>query len=147
MFRQKDPKPLAPGRGPPGAFAPVPIVRAAELASLRQSSPPHRVFGTGAQPRPQAPGHGTCIFCHPRLPVLSSSTFLIEDPGFFLFPFVCKGTDFDLFGRENCFFSTGSSSLTTEAFIIASFSNLQYTSQRNDSLSAKDSGPVSPITH
>ena len=25
MFRQKDPKPLAPGRGPRGAFAPVPI--------------------------------------------------------------------------------------------------------------------------
>ena len=40
LFRQKDPKPLAPGRGPSGAFAPVPTVRAAELASLRQSSPP-----------------------------------------------------------------------------------------------------------
>ena len=24
LFRQKDPKPWAPGRGPPGAFAPVP---------------------------------------------------------------------------------------------------------------------------
>ena len=58
LFRQKDPKPLAPGRGPPGAFAPVPIAWAAELASLRQSSPPHRIFGTGVQPRPQAPRHG-----------------------------------------------------------------------------------------
>ena len=41
LFRQKDPKPWAPGRGPSGAFAPVPFVRAAELASLKQSSPPH----------------------------------------------------------------------------------------------------------
>ncbi len=39
-----------------GTFAPVPISRAAELASLRQSSPPQIDFGTGAQPRPQAPG-------------------------------------------------------------------------------------------
>ena len=54
LFRQKDPKPLAPGRGPSGAFAPVPTVRAAELASLRQSSPPNR-FRDWAQPRPQAP--------------------------------------------------------------------------------------------
>ena len=30
LFRQKDPKPLAPVRGPSGAFAPVPKVRAAE---------------------------------------------------------------------------------------------------------------------
>ena len=28
------------------------------LASLRQSSPPNRVSGTAAQPRPKAPGHG-----------------------------------------------------------------------------------------
>ena len=48
MFRQKDPKPLAPGRGPPGSFAPVPTVRAAELASLRQSSPPNRFRDWGA---------------------------------------------------------------------------------------------------
>ena len=48
LFRQKDPKPLAPGRGPPGAFAPVPIAWAAELASLRQSSPPNRVRDWGA---------------------------------------------------------------------------------------------------
>ena len=39
-----------------GVFAPVPIAWAAELASLRQSSPLNRIFGTGAQPRPQAPG-------------------------------------------------------------------------------------------
>ena len=37
-----------------GAFAPVPKVRAAELAALKQSSPQTGV-GTGAQPRPQAP--------------------------------------------------------------------------------------------
>gem|GEM_PF-6955350 len=30
-------------------------VRAAELATLRQSSPLNRIFGTGAQPCPQAP--------------------------------------------------------------------------------------------
>ena len=41
FFRQKDPKPGAPGRGPSGAFAPVPFVWAAELASLRQPSPPN----------------------------------------------------------------------------------------------------------
>ena len=41
LFRHKDPKPLAPGRGSLGAFAPVPKFRAAELASLRQSSPPN----------------------------------------------------------------------------------------------------------
>ncbi len=41
LFRQKDPKPLAPGRGPRGALAPVPMTWAAELASLRQSSPPN----------------------------------------------------------------------------------------------------------
>ncbi len=39
---------MAPGRGPPGAFAPVPTVRAAELASLKQSSPPTRVRDYGA---------------------------------------------------------------------------------------------------
>ena len=58
LFRQKDPKPLAPGRDPSGAFAPVPVMWAAELASLRQSSPQIRICGTGAQPRPQAPGGG-----------------------------------------------------------------------------------------
>ena len=69
LFRQKDPKPLAPGRG----CAPVPVTRAAELASLRQSSPPHRNSGTGAQPRPQAPGNGAIrwrfplvLVCHAR---------------------------------------------------------------------------------
>ena len=48
LFRQKDPKPWAPGRSPSGAFAPVPFVRAAELASLGQSSPPHRIRDRGA---------------------------------------------------------------------------------------------------
>ena len=50
LFRQKDPKPLAPGRGPTGAFATVPNVRAAELASLKQSSPPTRIRDWGAAP-------------------------------------------------------------------------------------------------
>ena len=50
LFRQKDPKPLAPVRGPSGAFAPVPTVRAAELASLKQSSPPNRIRDRGAAP-------------------------------------------------------------------------------------------------
>ena len=49
-----------------GAFAPVPVAWAAELAALRQSSPPHRIFGTGAQPRPKAPGHRICSSCHAR---------------------------------------------------------------------------------
>ena len=49
LFWQKDPKPWAPGRSPRGgAFAPVPFVRAAELASLRQSSPPPRIRDRGA---------------------------------------------------------------------------------------------------
>ena len=43
VFRRKDQKPGVPGRGPLGAFAPVPFARAAELASLRQSSPPSRI--------------------------------------------------------------------------------------------------------
>ena len=33
-----------------GAFAPVPKVRAAELASLRQSSPPKQSSGLGQSP-------------------------------------------------------------------------------------------------
>ena len=48
LFRQKDPKPWAPGRGPPGAFATVPISWAAELASLKQSSPPTGFRDCGA---------------------------------------------------------------------------------------------------
>ena len=48
LFRQKDPKPGAPGRGPSGAFATVPKVRAAELALLKQSSPLNRVRDWGA---------------------------------------------------------------------------------------------------
>ena len=48
LFRQKDPKPLAPGRGPSGSFAPVPTVRAAELAALRQSSPYNQIRHWGA---------------------------------------------------------------------------------------------------
>ena len=75
MFRQKDPKPFAPGRGLSGACAPVPVVWAAELASLRQSSPSYRICGTGAQPRPQARRYGAMrwrgffvLVCHSRHP-------------------------------------------------------------------------------
>ena len=51
LFRQKDPKPLAPVRGPSErAFAPVPQFRDAELASLGQSSPPYRISGPGRSP-------------------------------------------------------------------------------------------------
>ena len=71
LFRQKDPKPWAPGRGPPGAFAPVPKFRAAELASLRQSSPPNRFRDRGAAPPAGAMRwrHEMALsspFCHPR---------------------------------------------------------------------------------
>ncbi len=57
---------VAPKRG---ACAPVPGVWAAELASLRQSSPPYGRDGTGAQPRPEAPGGArtTASSCHARL--------------------------------------------------------------------------------
>ena len=55
LFRQKDPKPWAPGRGPRG----VPLPRSRLLGlrnSLRSDSPrPQTRVGTGAQPRPQAP--------------------------------------------------------------------------------------------
>ena len=78
LFRQKNPKPVAPGRGPQekpkvvilnavknlffvgsrslieSSFArPVHFVQ----GKLRQSSPSYGMDGTGAQPRPQAPGH------------------------------------------------------------------------------------------
>ena len=59
---------LAPGRGPVGFLCPSRrLSRAAELASLRQSSPPNRIVETGAQPRPKAPVHGSCSCCHARL--------------------------------------------------------------------------------
>ncbi len=51
LFRQKDPKPLSPVRGPPGASASVPNKMARELAPLKQPSPRGR-FGTEAPPRP-----------------------------------------------------------------------------------------------
>ena len=47
LFRQKDPKPWAPRRGPSGAFASVPKFRAAELAALKQSSPPNKIRDWG----------------------------------------------------------------------------------------------------
>ncbi len=54
----KGPKTSGARAGPPrgGACAPVPGVWAAELAALRQSSPPNGRDGTGAQARPEAPG-------------------------------------------------------------------------------------------
>ena len=41
--------------------------RAAELATLRQSSPWNRIFGTAVQPRPKAQANGIGISCHARL--------------------------------------------------------------------------------
>ena len=56
LFRQKDPKPSTPGRGPRGV--PLPQSRLLGLRnSLRSDSPRPKIdFGTGAQPRPKAPG-------------------------------------------------------------------------------------------
>ncbi len=84
----KGPKTIGARAGPPrgGPCAPVPVVWAAELASLRQSSPPNGRDGTGAQPRPEAPGGGICLFCHARLDRASSllssptSPAVIPDP-------------------------------------------------------------------
>ncbi len=82
----KEPKTIGARAWPPrgGACAPVPGVWAAELAALRQSSPPNGRDGTGAQPRPEAPGGGICLFCHPRLDrassLLSSPTLLLSSP-------------------------------------------------------------------
>ena len=103
LFRQKDPKPLAPGRGPSGACAPVPVTWAAELATLRQSSPPNRNCGTGAQPRPQAPGNASRRFALLSVMpgssgiqrlwfflLLSFSTLVIENPASLLFLLVVK---------------------------------------------------------
>jgi hypothetical protein len=39
LFRQKDPKPFPPVRGPPGDFATSPNQMARKLAPLKQSSP------------------------------------------------------------------------------------------------------------
>ncbi len=65
----KGPKTSGARAGPPrgGSCAPVPGVWAAELATLRQSSPLYGMDGTGAQPRPQAPGTSRYSFRHARL--------------------------------------------------------------------------------
>ena len=70
LFRQKDPKPLAPGRGPKGAFTPVPVAWAAELATLKQSSPPHRIvrdLGRSHARRRQDKGKGNDTGFYSRL--------------------------------------------------------------------------------
>ncbi len=57
LFRQKDPKPVAPGRGPPEGV-PVPRSLWCGLRNSLRSDSPRRQNGrdgTGAQPRPQAP--------------------------------------------------------------------------------------------
>jgi hypothetical protein len=56
LFRQKEPKPFSPVRGPAGASASVPNKMARELAPLKQPSPRGR-FGTEAPPRPKARSH------------------------------------------------------------------------------------------
>ena len=56
LFRQKEPKPFSPVRGPAGPSASVPNKMARELAPLKQPSPRGR-FGTEAPPRPKARSH------------------------------------------------------------------------------------------
>ena len=87
LFRQKDPKPGAPGRGPSGAFAPVPKVRAAELASLKQSSPPNRVRDRGAATPAGARRwrHGMARGIHAKNP--GSSITNVEDCKCSVIPF------------------------------------------------------------
>ena len=74
---------VSPVRGPPGPFAPVPNTRAAELASLKQSSPSHNDSALGrsrAQGRscsmPPVSPFAFVSFCHPRR---LSPTFVIGD--------------------------------------------------------------------
>ena len=72
MFRQKDPKPFAPGRGP--HRVPLPQSRLPGLRnSLRSDSPrpQNRGFGPGAQPRPQAPGCSAASFDSPISPIVT----------------------------------------------------------------------------
>ena len=76
----KGPKTIGARAWPQGV--PVPRSRFLRLRnSLRSDSPrPKKRCGTGAQPRPQAPGNGICSFCHARLD-RASSVF-----GFFIVP-------------------------------------------------------------
>ncbi len=80
----KEPKTSGARAGPPrgGAFAPVPVTWAAELAALRQSSPPYGMDGTGGAAPPAgakttAKGNDTGSSITNSL----SLTFLIEDRG------------------------------------------------------------------
>jgi len=56
LFRQKDPKPFSPVRGPPGPSASAPNKMARELAPLKQPSPRSR-FGAAASPHPTREKH------------------------------------------------------------------------------------------
>ena len=56
LFRQKDPKPFPPVRGPAGSSASAPNKMARELAPLKQPSPRSR-FGAAAPPRTKARRH------------------------------------------------------------------------------------------
>jgi len=51
FFRQKDPKPFSPVRGPPGSSASAPNKMARELVPLKQPSSKSR-FGAAAPPHP-----------------------------------------------------------------------------------------------
>ncbi len=83
LFRQKDPKPLAPGRGPQrGCLCPGPGGVGCGTRCAQTVLAAKRMDGTGAQPRPEAPGG---VSCHPRLDrassLLSSPTTLSVIPG------------------------------------------------------------------
>ncbi len=77
LFRQKDPKPVAPGRGPQEGV-PVPRSLVCGLRnSLRSDSPRRHMEGTGprrspARRRREGAGGGICLFCHARLDRASS---------------------------------------------------------------------------
>jgi len=48
LFRQQDPKPFPPVRGPPGPSASAPNTMAQELAPLKQPSPKKSIRGCGS---------------------------------------------------------------------------------------------------
>ncbi len=107
LFRQKDPKPLAPGRGPPEGV-PVPRSLVCGLRnSLRSDSPRRYMEGTGPGHSPARRRQEVFLSCpildeerqgqvrlH-RLP--SSPTFFIGDPGLCL---CCIVAAFRLWGRK-----------------------------------------------
>ena len=68
----KGPKTIGAQAWPFGCLCPSPVTWAAELATLRQSSPPYRICGTGAQPRRRRRDSPFAFICHARLDRASS---------------------------------------------------------------------------